>query len=155
MRTCGNTDERTGKNTGSMKLTDGNTRPSRSEQKGRHRMKKIQLKAAAVLIISLVVVIFSLTGCVRHKDRVTTLYDTNTLKIERVGTQTNIYDKAAGAKYSFARSKAHRSEAAGKPVQTAKTTADTETIMIQTAHSEIIVIDKAAGVTLYVRGVVK
>lgn len=111
-------------------------------------MRKLT-KAAAVLL-ALVLAVFALTGCTKTGGEVLTLYDANGLKIEREGAQTRIYDLEGDAAYTFT---AHRvKKSAAEPVKEAQTTADTDTITIQTVHGLIIVTSKATGTTLYIKG---
>lgn len=110
-------------------------------------MRKLT-KAAAVLL-ALVLAVFSLTGCTKTGGEVLTLYDANGLKIEREGAQTRIYDLEGDAAYTFT---AHRvKKSAAEPVKEAQTTADTDTITIQTVHGLIIATSKATGETIYIK----
>ena len=111
-------------------------------------MRKLT-KAAAVLLV-LVLAVFALTGCTNSKGGIFTLYDANGLKIEREGVQTRIYDLEGEAEYTFTSHRVKKS--AAEPVKEAQTTADTDTITIQTVHGLIIVTSKATGTTLYIKG---
>ena len=106
-------------------------------------------KAAAVLL-ALVMALFALTGCTNDAGKVFTLYDGNGLKIEREGVETRIYDLEGEAEYTFTSHRVKKS--AAEPVKEAQTTADTDTITIQTVHGLIIVTEKATGTTLYIKG---
>lgn len=102
------------------------------------------------LLLALVMAVFALTGCTKTGGEVLTLYDANGLKIEREGVQTRIYDLEGDAEYTFT---AHRvKKSAAEPVKEAQTTADTDTITIQTVHGLIIVTSKATGTTVYIKG---
>ena len=106
-------------------------------------------KAAAVLLAP-VMAVFALTGCTKTRQGRITLYDGNGLKIEREGVETRIYDLEGEAEYTFT---AHRVRTrTAEPVKEAQTTADTDTITIQTVHGLIIVTSKATGTTLYIKG---
>lgn len=109
-------------------------------------------KAAAVLL-ALIMAVFALTGCNRGEADILTLYDSNGLKIERQGAETRIYDLEGGADYTFT---SHRARVKGgnaaNYVQNAQTTADTDTVTIQTVYGLIIVTEKATGTTLYIKG---
>ncbi|MBQ3463933.1 MAG: hypothetical protein IJH36_12690 [Clostridia bacterium] len=101
------------------------------------------------LLLALVMAVFALTGCTKAQQGIYTLYDANGLKIEREGAQTCIYDLEGDAAYTFT---AHRvKKSAAEPVKEAQTTADTDTITIQTVHGVIIVTSKATGETIYIK----
>ena len=101
------------------------------------------------LLLALVMAVFALTGCTKAQQGIYTLYDANGLKIEREGAQTRIYDLEGDAAYTFT---AHRvKKSAAEPVKEAQTTADTDTITIQTVHGLIIVTSKATGETIYIK----
>jgi len=112
-------------------------------------------KAAAVLL-ALAMALFALTGCTKAQQGIYTLYDGNGLKIEREGVETRIYDLEGEAEYTFT---SHRVRAAqgtaaqgtAAQISEAKTTADTDTITIQTVHGLIIVTSKATGETIYIK----
>ena len=108
----------------------------------------MKTKAAAVLL-ALVMAVFALTGCTNSKGDILTLYDANGLKIEREGVQTRIYDLEGDAEYIFTTHRVRKSTA--EPVKEAQTTADTDTITIQTVHGLIIVTSKATGETIYIK----
>ncbi|MBR4824791.1 MAG: hypothetical protein IKZ86_08320 [Spirochaetaceae bacterium] len=101
------------------------------------------------LMLALTMAVFALTGCTNSKGEVLTLYDANGLKIEREGAQTRIYDLEGDAEYTFTTHRVKKSTA--EPVTAAQTTADTDTITIQTVHGLIIVTSKATGTTLYIK----
>lgn len=101
------------------------------------------------LMLALTMAVFALTGCTNSKGEVLTLYDANGLKIEREGAQTRIYDLEGDAEYTFTTHRVKKSTA--EPVKAAQTTADTDTITIQTVHGLIIVTSKATGTTLYIK----
>ena len=101
------------------------------------------------LLLALVMAVFALTGCTNSKGEVLTLYDANGLKIEREGAQTRIYDLEGDAEYTFTAHRVRKSTA--EPVKEAQTTADTDTITIQTVHGLIIVTSKATGETIYIK----
>lgn len=117
-------------------------------------MKK-QTKAAAVLL-ALVMAVFALTGCTKTEADILTLYDANGLKIEREGAQTRIYDLEGEAEYTFTSHRVHVKRGnAAQYVQAAQTTADTDTVTIQTVYGLIIVTSKATGETIYIKGAYK
>ena len=111
---------------------------------------------AAALLLALVMALFALTGCTDTASEVLTLYDANGFKIERQGAETRIYDLEGGADYTFTshRVRVDKSNPAAQ-ISEAKTTADTDTITIQTVHGLIIVTSKATGTTLYIKGASK
>ena len=108
-------------------------------------------KAAAVLL-ALVMAVFALTGCTKTQQGAITLYDTETLYIEREGAETRVYDRVGEADYTFT---SHRVKTSGSPaaqISEAKTTTETDTIKLQTVYGVIIVTDKTTGTTLYIKG---
>lgn len=108
-------------------------------------------KAAAVLL-ALVMALFALTGCTNDAGKVFTLYDGNGLKIEREGVETRIYDLEGEAEYTFTSHRVRAAKGTAAQISEAKTTADTDTITIQTVHGLIIVTLKDTGTTLYIKG---
>ena len=117
-------------------------------------MRKQTTKAVAVLL-ALVMAVFALTGCTKSEADILTLYDANGLKIEREGAQTRIYDLEGDAEYTFTTHRQRVKAGTVAQVTEARTTADTDTIKIQTAHGLIIVTSKASGTTLYIKGASK
>lgn len=107
------------------------------------------MKKAIVLFIVLGVLTLFLTGCTRTAEE-GTLYTSGTLEIVREGTKTRILDLAGKSEYSFT-SKRERAKTGEKSVTNGIVTADTDTIRIETAHGIIIVTDKTAGSTVYVK----
>ena len=104
---------------------------------------------ATALILALVMALFALTGCTKTQQGTYTLYEANGLKIEREGIETRIYDLEGEAEYTFTSHRVKKS--AAEPVKEAQTTADTDTIIIQTVHGLIIVTSKATGETIYIK----
>lgn len=107
---------------------------------------------AAALLLALVMALFALTGCTNDKGEVLTLYDANGLKIEREGVETRIYDLEGEAQYTFTSHRVRAAQGTAAQISEAKTTADTDTITIQTVHGLIIVTLKETGTTLYIKG---
>ena len=105
-------------------------------------MKKRTTKATVWLVSLVLCVTFLFTGCTRE----TKVYcDTDTLKIERTGAITTIYDLAGDDTYTFRTVRVRKdSQAVTDGVKTAH---DTDTIKIDVVKSVIIVEDKTAGVT--------
>lgn len=110
----------------------------------------MRAKAVTVLLV-LVMAVFALTGCTQAQQGTVTLYDTDTVKIEREGAQTRIYDLEGGADYSFTAHKVRTPKGQVKYVSGATVAADTDTIEIKTVYGIIIVTDKTTGETLYIR----
>ena len=106
-------------------------------------MKKRTTKATVWLVSLVLCVTFLFTGCTRE----TKVYcDTDTLKIERTGAITTIYDLAGDDTYTFRTVRVRKgSQNAADGVKTAH---DTDTIKIEIAKSVIIVEDKTTG-TVY------
>ena len=109
-------------------------------------------RKTAALLLALVMAVFALTGCTKTGGEVLTLYDANGLKIEREGAQTRIYDLEGGADYTFTSHRVRAAKGTAAQISEAKTTADTDTVTIQTVHGLIIVTEKATGTTLYIKG---
>lgn len=117
-------------------------------QKGAHSMRN----KAAALLLALVMAVFALTGCTKTTSEVLTLYDSTGLKIERQGAETRIYDLEGEAEYTFTSHRVRAAKGTAAQISEAKTTADTDTITIQTVHGLIIVTLKDTGTTLYIKG---
>lgn len=115
-------------------------------------MRKKGLRLAAA-IITVALIAATLTGCTRAT---VTLYDTATLRIEKQGAETRIYDLAGNEDYTFTKQRVRRMGDSSTPAtepqpkDTPKLCADTDTIKLQTVHSIIIVTDKTAGSTYYI-----
>ena len=105
-------------------------------------MKKRATKATVWLVSLILCVSFLFTGCTQE----TKVYcDTDTLKIERTGNITTVYDLAGDDTYTFRTVRVRKdSQAVTDGVKTAH---DTDTIKIDVVKSVIIVEDKTAGVT--------
>ena len=107
---------------------------------------------ATALILALVMALFALTGCTKTAPAVITLYDTETLYIEREGAETRVCDRVGNADYTFI---SHRAKTDGSPaaqIREASTTANTDTVEIKTVYNLIIVTDKTTGTTIYIKG---
>ena len=103
-------------------------------------MKKI---AVAVLIAAIVLI---LAGC-RSQDR-TTLYQSDSITVERQGRTTYILEAATGNTYTCKLTRStNRTDA-----RTAATGTNTDTISIKTVFNIIIVDVKATSETVYIRG---
>ena len=113
---------------------------------------------AAAALLALTMAVFALIGCTKTAPAVNTIYESNALKIDQQGAETRIYDLEGDAEYTFTtyRRRVLRGTAGtAAQVTEGKTTADTDTIKIQTAHGLIIVTEKTSGTTLYVKGASK
>jgi len=108
-------------------------------------------KAAAVLL-ALVMAVFALTGCTKTAPAAITLYDTETLYIERQGAETRVYDRVGGGQYTFTSHRVKADQSAAAQISEAKTTAETDKIKLQTVFNFIIITDKTTGSTLYIKG---
>lgn len=112
-------------------------------------------KRAATAILCIGLAFTSITGCtvsretaVQAAQSMETLYSTDTLKIEREGARTYVYDLAGNAAYTFAKKRVRKDPAAQyKEIAPA---VDTDTIKIQTIGRGILVEDKTAGTTIYI-----
>ena len=105
-------------------------------------MSKRASKATVWLVSLILCAALFFTGCTQE----TKVYcDTDTLKIERTGAITTIYDLAGDDTYTFRTVRVRKdSQAVTGGVKTAH---DTDTIKIDVVKSVIIVEDKTAGVT--------
>lgn len=116
-------------------------------------MRKKGLRLAAA-IITVALIAATLTGCT--KAATVTLYDTDTLRIERQGAETRIYDLAGNEDYTFTKQRVRRVKDSSTPAtepqpkDTPRLCADTDTIKLETVHSIIIITDKTAGSTYYI-----
>lgn len=108
-------------------------------------------KAVAVLL-ALVMAVFALTSCTKTQQDTITLYDGNGLKIKREGVETRIYDLEGDAVYTFTSHRVRAAQGTAAQISEAKTTADTDTIKLQTVYGVIVVTDKATSTTLYIKG---
>ena len=101
-------------------------------------------------ILLAVVLLALLTGCSKPEPQTETLYSSDSVKVERTGSQTVVYDLAGGAEYTFT-SHRTRQRKSDNTARAATTTADTETIRLQTVYNLIILEDKPAEQTYYIK----
>lgn len=103
-------------------------------------MSKRASKATVWLVSLILCAALFFTGCTPQ----TKVYcDTDTLKIERTGNITTVYDLAGDDTYTFRTVRVRKdSQSAADGVKTAH---DTDTIKIEIAKSVIIVEDKTTG----------
>ena len=103
-------------------------------------MRKRASKATVWLLSLILCAALFFTGCTQK----TKVYcDTDTLKIERTGAITTIYDLAGDDTYTFRTARVRKdSQAVTDGVKTAH---DTDTIKIDVVKSVIIVEDKTTG----------
>lgn len=107
-------------------------------------MKKTASKATVWLVSLILCVAFLFTGCTQE----TKVYcDTDTLRIERAGTATTIYDLAGNDIFTFRTVRVRKGTQAAEDAAEYKTVHDTETIKIDVVKGVIIVEDKTAGIT--------
>ena len=103
-------------------------------------MKKRATKATVWLASLILCAALFFTGCTPQTK---VYYDTDTLKIERTGNITTVYDLAGDDTYTFRTVRVRKdSQNAADGVKTAH---DTDTIKIEIAKSVIIVEDKTTG----------
>ena len=111
-------------------------------------MKKTASKATVWLLSLILCAALIFTGCTPQ----TKVYcDTDTLRIERTGTATTIYDLAGGETYNFRTVRVRKDTPAAEAAAEYKTVYDTATIKIDTVKGAIIVTDKTAGITYTVQ----
>lgn len=108
------------------------------------------MKRLAAFIFVLAMAAFFLVGCTSTQQGAVTTYETDTLKIERQGAETRIYDLVGDSAYTFTAHRTKVKKDAAQNVQEAKTTAHTDTIEIKTVHG-IIIVTTADETTLYIR----
>lgn len=111
-------------------------------------MRKRTLKATLAAILAVILLAFSFTGCTKETK---VLCDTETLRIERTGTVTTVYDLAGADSYAFRTVRVRKDSQAAEAAAEYKTVYDTETIKIDTVKGAIIVTDKTAGITYTVQ----
>ena len=103
-------------------------------------MKKRATKATVWLASLILCAALFFTGCTPQTK---VYYDTDTLKIERTGNITTVYDLAGDDTYTFRTVRVRKgSQNAADGVKTAR---DTDTIKIEIAKNVIIVEDKTTG----------
>lgn len=103
-----------------------------------------RIKTTMALILALLV----LAGCAKET---VTLYDTETLRIEREGRELLVHDLAGAHDYTLTTKRVRKTPENSQEVQTARSLVDTETISIETARKLVIVTDKTAQETLYIQ----
>ena len=107
-------------------------------------MGKTASKATVWLVSLVLCAALIFTGCAQE----TKVYcDTDTLRIERTGTVTTIYDLAGADSYTFRTVRVRKDSHAAEAAAEYKTVHDTETIKIDVVKGVIIVEDKTAGIT--------
>ena len=111
-------------------------------------MKAKAIKATLAAILAVILLAFSFTGCTKETK---VFCDTETLRIERTGTATTIYDLAGDQTYNFRTVRARKETPAAEAAAEYKTVYDTATIKIDTVKGAIIVTDKTAGITYTVQ----
>ena len=111
-------------------------------------MRKTASKSTVWLLSLILCATLIFTGCTQK----TKVYcDTDTLRIERTGTATTIYDLAGGETYNFRTVRVRKDTPAAEAAAEYKTVYDTATIKIDTVKGAIIVTDKTAGITYTVQ----
>ena len=111
-------------------------------------MRKRTLKATLAAILAVILLAFSFTGCTKETK---VFCDTETLRIERAGTVTTVYDLAGDESYTFRTVRVRKDTPAAEAAAEYKTVYDTATIKIDTVKGAIIVTDKTAGITYTVK----
>ena len=104
----------------------------------------------AAFIVSLALAAVFLVGCTNTRQDAVTLYETDTLKIERQGAETRIYDLVGDSEYTFTAYRTRVKKDAAQAVQEDRISTVTDTITISTVHN-IIIVTTADGKTLYIR----
>lgn len=121
-------------------------------------MKYVCCVVAVIAAALVAAIIVTLVVDAIHASTVTTvtLYDTDTLRIEKEGAETRIYDLAGNEDYTFTKQRVRRVKDSSTPAtepqpkDTPRLCADTDTIKLETVHSIIIITDKTAGSTYYI-----
>lgn len=104
----------------------------------------------AAFIVSLAMAAVFLVGCTGTQQDAVTVYETDTLKIERQGAETRIYDLVGDSEYTFTTHRTRVRKDAAQDAQEARISTATDTITISTVYN-IIIVTTADGKTLYVR----
>jgi hypothetical protein len=111
-------------------------------------LRKTASKATVWLLSLILCAALIFTGCTPQ----TKVYcDTETLRIERTGTATTIYDLAGDESYTFRTVRVRKDTPAAEAAAEYKTVYDTATIKIDTEKGAIIVTDKTAGITYTIK----
>ena len=103
------------------------------------------------LSLAIVLLFVLLTGC-SAEPKTETLHQSQTVRVERTGNNTTVYDLVSGTEYSFTshRTRVKKGDAAAHASK-AITAADTETIKLQTVYGLIILEDKTEAQTYYIK----
>lgn len=118
-------------------------------RKGREKVKT-RYRTRAV-IIAVIMAIFTLTGCREERQAVTVLYDTETLHIEQRGAETGIYDRINDTEYLFICRRVRVRPGQTDQIKEAKTAVNTSTLKVQTVYGILVITDKTAGKTVYIK----
>lgn len=109
--------------------------------------------AAAVVCIGLAVSF--LTGCTEIREAAApaaysmeTLYSSDSLKIEREGAKTYVYDLAGDRTYTFTKRRVKKDQAA--KIREVSTTSDTATVKIQLVGGGVMVTVKETGEAVFI-----
>ncbi len=121
-----------------------------THRKGGERMRTKTVYRLAAFIVSLAMAAVFLVGCTDTQQDAVTVYETDTLKIERQGAETRIYDLVGDSEYTFTTHRTRVNKDAAQNVQEARISTATDTITISTVYN-IIIVTTADGKTLYVR----
>lgn len=111
-------------------------------------------KATAIIVLA--VIVFMLIACAPGRDPgavagIETIYTSDTVKIEREGNKTRVFDLEGNAQYSFQVKRTRQPKGAAEAVKTATVNVDTSTVKIETVHGLIVVTIKAEGKILYIK----
>lgn len=121
-----------------------------THRKGGERMRTKTVYRLAAFIVSLAMAAVFLVGCTDAQQDAVTVYETDTLKIERQGAETRIYDLVGDSEYTFTTHRTRVKKDAAQDAQEARISTATDTITISTVYN-IIIVTTADGKTLYVR----
>ncbi len=110
------------------------------------------VKKANILILLLFVII-SFVGCKGAENNSIVLLHTNTLKIEAEGKQTHIFDLVADKEYNFITKRVMKKKSKAEAItNNSNSVCNTDTLKIDIAYNVIIVNDKTANKTYYIKG---
>ena len=110
------------------------------------------MRKASILILLLLVVI-SFIGCSRAENNSRVLLHTDTLKVEAKGKQTHIFDLVADKEYNFITKRVMKKKNNAEAItNNSNTVCNTDTLKIDIAYNVIIVNDKTANKTYYIKG---
>ena len=102
-------------------------------------------------LLSLAVLLILATGCSKAEDTNYTIYESDTVIVERSGMQTVVSDITSGSQYVFKTTKSHEKKESVSNYASSTPVCNTDGIELQTVFNLIILTDKANEQTIYIR----